>query len=173
MELVREFINTTEPEGTVEEKLADPNSATHWLRKRGLVCEPITKAEFSKLHALREALIAEALAHNGAGDKDQSWAALGELVREAKLQVHIGSEPEQIALVPAACAPADAVIARLMAIIYDAIRRNQWRRLKACRKQSCLWAFYDRSKNGSGTWCDMAICGNRVKAERRRKRSLQ
>ena len=39
-----------------------------------------------------------------------------------------------------------------------------WRRLKACREDTCQWAFYDRSKNRSGTWCSMAVCGNRAKA---------
>ena len=25
------------------------------------------------------------------------------------------------------------------------------------------WAFYDRSRNHGGTWCDMASCGNKLK----------
>ncbi len=173
LELVREFINTFEPERPEGEKLADTNSATQWLRKRGLYSRSLTEAELAKLLTFRETLRAEVLAHNGAGDKDRSWSALGDQLRETKLLVQIGSEAGEVRLIPAAPASADAVIARLMAIMYDAIRRNEWRRLKACRKHSCLWAFYDRSKNSSGTWCDMAVCGNRIKAQRRRKRSMQ
>lgn len=30
----------------------------------------------------------------------------------------------------------------------------------------CGWLFLDRSRNRSRTWCDMAVCGNRVKANR-------
>ncbi|MDE1159142.1 MAG: CGNR zinc finger domain-containing protein [Neorhizobium sp.] len=30
----------------------------------------------------------------------------------------------------------------------------------------CGWLFVDRSKNRSRMWCDMAVCGNRVKASR-------
>ncbi|TPP10607.1 CGNR zinc finger domain-containing protein [Rhizobium glycinendophyticum] len=41
-------------------------------------------------------------------------------------------------------------------------------RLKICGH--CGWLFLDRSKNRSRTWCDMAICGNRVKASRHYKR---
>ncbi len=37
-------------------------------------------------------------------------------------------------------------------------------RLKICG--NCGWLFIDRSKNRSRTWCDMAVCGNRVKANR-------
>ena len=31
---------------------------------------------------------------------------------------------------------------------------------------NCGWLFIDRSKNRSRSWCDMAVCGNRVKANR-------
>ena len=37
-------------------------------------------------------------------------------------------------------------------------------RMKICG--SCGWLFLDRSRNRSRTWCDMAVCGNRVKASR-------
>lgn len=41
-------------------------------------------------------------------------------------------------------------------------------RMKICGH--CGWLFLDRSKNRSRTWCDMAVCGNRVKASRHYKR---
>ncbi|HWU62536.1 MAG TPA: CGNR zinc finger domain-containing protein [Ensifer sp.] len=34
--------------------------------------------------------------------------------------------------------------------------------LKIC--PNCEWLFLDRSKNKSRAWCDMAVCGNRMKA---------
>ncbi|WP_426515834.1 CGNR zinc finger domain-containing protein [Diaminobutyricibacter sp. McL0618] len=37
-------------------------------------------------------------------------------------------------------------------------------RVKLCAADDCRWAFYDRSKNGSRTWCSMGVCGNRQKA---------
>lgn len=37
-------------------------------------------------------------------------------------------------------------------------------RVKLCAADDCRWAFYDRSKNGSRTWCSMGLCGNRQKA---------
>jgi predicted RNA-binding Zn ribbon-like protein len=46
-----------------------------------------------------------------------------------------------------------------------------WERLKACAlHDTCEWAFYDWSKNRSGTWCDMKVCGNRSKARAYRER---
>ncbi|WP_454745377.1 CGNR zinc finger domain-containing protein [Ciceribacter selenitireducens] len=42
-------------------------------------------------------------------------------------------------------------------------------RLKICG--NCGWLFLDRSKNRSRTWCDMAVCGNRMKANRHYRRT--
>ena len=44
--------------------------------------------------------------------------------------------------------------------------------LKIC--PNCEWLFLDRSKNRSRAWCDMAVCGNRVKARLHyRKKKLE
>ena len=40
------------------------------------------------------------------------------------------------------------------------------RLLRACEKPDCRWLFLDTSKNRSRRWCDMKICGNRMKARR-------
>ncbi|MEX2032805.1 MAG: CGNR zinc finger domain-containing protein, partial [Dehalococcoidia bacterium] len=39
-----------------------------------------------------------------------------------------------------------------------------------CRGDDCHWAFFDRSKNRSRVWCDMAACGARSKARTYRER---
>jgi predicted RNA-binding Zn ribbon-like protein len=41
---------------------------------------------------------------------------------------------------------------------------TETRRLRICG--NCGWLFVDRSRNGSRIWCDMAVCGNRRKAQR-------
>ena len=48
---------------------------------------------------------------------------------------------------------------------------GSWTRLKACLDTGCGWAFYDRSRNRSGQWCD-TTCGSRhkVRAYRARRR---
>ncbi|MCU1680665.1 MAG: hypothetical protein JWQ81_1404 [Amycolatopsis sp.] len=55
----------------------------------------------------------------------------------------------------------------------DAQRANQWRRLKACRNSRCGVTFFDRSKNNSGAWHDVRVCGNvaNVRAHRARVRA--
>ncbi|MDQ5834857.1 MAG: CGNR zinc finger domain-containing protein, partial [Actinomycetota bacterium] len=53
------------------------------------------------------------------------------------------------------------------------VENGQWERLKACPRETCFWAFYDRSKNRSGRWCRMEECGNieKARAFRERKRT--
>lgn len=39
-------------------------------------------------------------------------------------------------------------------------------RVHECGSESCRWLFLDTSKNHSRRWCDMKVCGNRMKARR-------
>jgi len=39
-------------------------------------------------------------------------------------------------------------------------------RVRACGSETCRWLFLDTSKNHTRRWCDMKICGNRMKARR-------
>jgi len=52
-------------------------------------------------------------------------------------------------------------------------RADTWRRLKLCRNAVCNSAFYDRSKNNSGVWHDVKMCGNaaNLRASRARRRA--
>jgi predicted RNA-binding Zn ribbon-like protein len=49
--------------------------------------------------------------------------------------------------------------------------RDTLRRLKLCRNEYCGSAFYDRSKNNSGVWHDVHVCGNaaNLRASRARR----
>jgi predicted RNA-binding Zn ribbon-like protein len=62
------------------------------------------------------------------------------------------------------------VLARLAAIVARSQAEGTWPRMKACPNDSCHWAFYDRSRNRSRTWCTMSVCGNRAKARSYRAR---
>jgi predicted RNA-binding Zn ribbon-like protein len=39
-------------------------------------------------------------------------------------------------------------------------------KVRACGNPDCRWLFLDTSKNHTRRWCDMKICGNRMKARR-------
>ena len=101
-------------------------------------------------HTLRALL----LANNGE-------ALDGNLALEASVTVVLNGDG-------AARLVADDVVGELLAIVARAQADGTWQRMKAC--PACGWAFYDRSRNRSRTWCTMAICGNRAKARSYRAR---
>jgi predicted RNA-binding Zn ribbon-like protein len=39
-------------------------------------------------------------------------------------------------------------------------------KVRACDNPECRWLFLDTSKNHTRRWCDMKVCGNRMKARR-------
>lgn len=168
LDRVREFVNTVDFESG-NDKLADEKTAASFFAGQGFEHAPAA-AELAGIREFREAIRRVLLANSGDGDLDEAWASFVPLASGTPARIVL--EPDGSARL-ASCktsAAGEAVRAELLGIIYDAIRSGTWRRLKACRKDTCLWAFYDHSKNGSGTWCSMAVCGNRVKAQRRRSR---
>jgi len=61
-------------------------------------------------------------------------------------------------------------MALLLVPVANSIGDGSRQRVKACRAPDCHWAFYDRSRNHSGVWCKMAVCGNRTKVRTYRAR---
>ena len=90
--------------------------------------------------------------------------ALRALADAADLRVAVGDDGSVVVQ------PAGGGLAALLLIIRDAQRDGSWERLKACRNPDCRWAYYDRSHAGRGAWCDMAVCGNRMKNRSLRSR---
>ena len=52
-------------------------------------------------------------------------------------------------------------------------RSGDWKRLKICANPDCSVSFFDRSRNRSGVWHDVHVCGNAInlKASRSRRRA--
>ncbi|MGW1711079.1 CGNR zinc finger domain-containing protein [Streptomyces sp. NPDC002206] len=57
--------------------------------------------------------------------------------------------------------------------IFQAQQARTWPRLKMCRNDRCATMFYDRSRNNSGVWHDVKVCGNaaNLRAYRARQRA--
>jgi predicted RNA-binding Zn ribbon-like protein len=45
-------------------------------------------------------------------------------------------------------------------------------RIRTCGNPRCRWLFVDRSRLGNRVWCEMAVCGNRMKVGRHRMRPV-
>ena|SRR5579863_733898 len=48
----------------------------------------------------------------------------------------------------------------------DLMTSDAVHRVRACDNPECRWLFLDTSKNHTRRWCDMKLCGNRMKARR-------
>jgi predicted RNA-binding Zn ribbon-like protein len=172
LELVREFVNTLEIDGeTRSEELRTPQQLEGWLRRRGLLPQSTTldDDDLRRGLQLREALRGMLLAHNGVPVGRDPFEAFDRLTAAARLSVRVAGdggtllEPTESGL--------EGAIGRIAAIVYRSEIEGTWDRLKACAADDCHWAFYDASRNRSGTWCDMSSCGNRAKVRAYRQRT--
>jgi predicted RNA-binding Zn ribbon-like protein len=48
----------------------------------------------------------------------------------------------------------------------DFLLSDRSMQLRCCACETCRWLFLDTSKNHTRRWCDMKLCGNRMKARR-------
>ncbi|HKH51138.1 MAG TPA: CGNR zinc finger domain-containing protein [Mycobacterium sp.] len=171
LRLVQALVNTVElADGS--DRLADEADARPWLVHTHLLAPhaDLTDADLELVRAVREALRAM-LVHN-AGGPPPNKTALGTL-RSVASRGSAHASLDDYGEVRLA-ADGDCVRERLMElmlIMRDAQRDDTWPRLKACANDECQWAFYDRSRNHGGTWCEMAACGNKLKNRAFRARS--
>jgi predicted RNA-binding Zn ribbon-like protein len=170
LELVRGFVNTLDL-GAQTDELDSPVALGEWLSEHRLGAVKATHGDLRRAIELREALRAVLLAHTDRMPVPEwSTAALDDAACRARLQLRF-DEHGEASLQPEARG-ADAALGRLLAIVHVAIGQGTWPRLKACRDHRCAWAFYDHTKNRSGAWCTMDVCGNRAKARAYRERRL-
>ena len=169
LSLVQRFVNSLDLDHR-DEELTGPENLRDWFAERGLLNpdERVSEGDLRRTIDVREGLRALLLANNGAELDEAAVERLERAASRAGVRVSFGAggQPE---LVPDAVG-VDGAIARIMAIVAEAKVDGTWDRLKACPRDDCLWAFYDRSKNHSGRWCSMETCGNVEKARSYRER---
>ena len=169
LHLVQRFVNSVDLESG-EDELSSPEALRDWFAERGLMDagDTVSAADLKRAVDVREGLRAVLLQNNGLPRDESRIERLDRVVGRAGVRVRFvpGRDPE---LVPDATG-VDGAIARLMAIVAAAVEHGRWERLKACPREECEWAFYDKSKNRSGRWCTMESCGNIEKAKAFRAR---
>jgi predicted RNA-binding Zn ribbon-like protein len=167
--LVQSFVNTWEGDTGID-LLGDRDSAESWLREAELLEGSLGEEDRAEAQGLREA-IRTLLVHNAGGPAPESSdiETLASVAAGCLLRPVLASDGA-IELAPAEWPERSPQLARLLLIIHDAQREGTWARLKACRNPDCRWAYFDRSHAGRGAWCDMAVCGNRIKNRNFRSR---
>jgi predicted RNA-binding Zn ribbon-like protein len=155
-----------------EERLLDAASAKRWLVDSGLAAAGVVvgDAELESLRALRGAvrtLIGANLAESADGGNLDAAAAL--LAGRAPALIPGGDGELTLDLEPARSV--EEFAGQIAGIIFRSQLNGEWGRLKICASDDCRWAFFDASRNRGGTWCQMEVCGNRVKNRRYRARA--
>jgi predicted RNA-binding Zn ribbon-like protein len=169
LELVRTFVNTYDAEDG-SDQVAEPAALGAWLSERGLLPADhrVSPAEHRRARDVRSALHATLRSHHGDPLPPEAPQLLEDAACRARLAVRF-SDRGCSRLEPRADG-VDGALGRLLAIAHEADVTGTWSRLKVCPADDCLVAFYDQSRNRSGVWCDMAVCGNRAKVREYRER---
>ena len=145
--LLVDFLNTVDEEQGTDD-LADDRTTATWFREHGLDV-PTTDAARRVRTALRTA---------ADGRADPAGKTLG-----VPLEVTVQADGTPLLTSSDPLGPIVAAAARLAI-------DGRWRRIKLCVMDTCRYAFYDESRNQSGRWCSMAVCGNRAKTRAFRAR---
>lgn len=170
---IQAFANTLDIEED-SDRLESPESFKRWLLEAELI---VPSYEIRPHHLrigreLRETL-RDNLAANSAGEPDA--AATRKLAQRAGT-MQIDLRPDDAGHLALDLSPAESLArlgSQLIAIAFQSQIEGTWPRLKLCENPDCRWAFYDSSRNRSGSWCRMGLCGNRLKNRAYRERHRQ
>jgi predicted RNA-binding Zn ribbon-like protein len=147
-DLLIDFLNTVDEESR-EDEWPDDAAARAWFRSHGLTTRGVVARE---ARAVRDAVRA---AIDGRTPPPAALAAV---------PLHAAPAGDGLAL--ASAHPLGPFVAAAVRLAYE----GHWDRLKLCDMHSCRYAFYDTSRNRSGRWCTMSVCGNRAKTRAFRER---
>jgi predicted RNA-binding Zn ribbon-like protein len=162
----RHFVQHADKDPRDRDELHSTEALRHWLIANGLspASTRVSRADLALTIQLRDAL-------RGLIDRDragtQAAKALNKLTRELPLTVDFaGSRPTLTYEGSAVSRFLADVLAGCVAAGFE----GRWSRLKMCAAPDCRWVFHDDSRNSLGRWCNMNVCGNRVKTRNYRAR---
>jgi predicted RNA-binding Zn ribbon-like protein len=149
-----DLLNTTPVvESVATDVLADDAAARSWLRARGA-----DGADLAAVRDLRGDLQRVVRGEAGAELLNRYVASVRHVPR-----IHDGGL--DWTLEEAADWPAQIVLA------WGDVQNERPGRLRACANDECQRFLLDRSRGGTGRWCSMSGCGNRMKARRHYERT--
>lgn len=166
---VQGFLNTLDVESGVDE-LATPAGVAQWFARHGRMPPgaQVSEDDRQRVVAVREALRAVLRSHHGEALDPRAAQALDSIAAGSPLRLSFAGSG-RASLVPRGTDTGSHLV-ELLAIVHRAQLLGTWERLKVCAADTCQWAFFDSSRNRSGTWCSMEVCGNREKVREHRAR---
>ena len=171
--LLQSFLDSIDME-TAGDDLESLPRFRRWLSAHDRVsaAKAATAADLEVARELRRGLRSVLNAHAvGTSVAVADAAALDQLARRVPLAVGVALDGTPV-LRPGAGGGAGVLGEVLVAAVTAAVD-GRWARLRLCANDECSVVFYDQSRNASRRWCDMGVCGNRMKlrAYRARHRS--
>jgi len=157
VELLLDFLNTVDIEAATD-VLGDERAWWKWVADRRLPPSGSPSRAKTVRDALRTSLTQR---HTGQYPTVRLPAPVGAGGGAVRVELS-GGVPTLVS--------EDAIGAVLAAATRLAVA-GYWERIKICPAEDCRWAFCDKSRNRSRTWCSMRICGNREKARNWRERA--
>jgi predicted RNA-binding Zn ribbon-like protein len=168
--LVQAFLNSRDPDTHVD-ALGNAVLAKSWLAAAGLLGAEaqVRPDELALAHEVRDGI--RSLLPSG-GDEAGDPARLDPIreltqTRHPRLAI---DDRGRLSLANSTHHDLADGLFDLLLIIHAAQQDGSWSRLKVCANPECRWVFYDRSRNQHGHWCNMDVCGNRLKNRRLRAR---
>jgi predicted RNA-binding Zn ribbon-like protein len=169
LRLIQAFLNSKNTKSERED-FSNASALKEWLVEAKLIPPKaeVSESDVRQATAVRDAFIRLIETRGGEKIDPSAVDVLNRTTRSAQMSVSFG--PEGRAQLEPLAPAVDGALGKLIAIVVDSMADGTWENLKMCRGDDCSWAFYDRSKNHSGAWCDINDCGNVAKARSYRAR---
>jgi len=132
------------------------------------------RAALTSMRSLRESLYRVlAAAADGrrapAGDLDEINDEVAAACAHAKLAARDGAYMLTFDA-PDTSSLTQPIVTPVVRAAIDLLTGGSLARVRRCADASCGWLFLDATRSGTRRWCDMAVCGNRSKVRRFRRR---
>jgi predicted RNA-binding Zn ribbon-like protein len=179
---VQDLLNTKsagKPRGAdLLDQLADAQEwlnagLAEWCRAAGKAPQSVElgQRDLKELRSFRSQIALAVRAGDGPDDASESDVAPALPAAGADLRLagsgRVHAEPQG--------SGARQIVSLVLLEVFEAQLTDTWRRLKTCRNHRCEAAFFDRSRNNSGAWHDVRVCGNaeNLRAHRARKKAAR
>jgi len=166
--LLMDFVNTRDIEAG-SDAIDSPVALRRWIEQRlGTPLRSVDEDKWRTMVETRESLREVLASHSGAELNRKALRQLNRAGKSAEIRPQwddagrASFEPHDVG--------ATGALARIFSAVIAAQSDGTWDRLKVCPADDCRYAFYDHSKNRSGRWCTMRVCGNRAKTRTYRQR---
>jgi len=167
-------------EPPAEELLKDFDDLVHFTEQSGLMSNAQARRLLRNVSTSKGAQIVDAVrelreasaevlyaALEGKDPSASSIKLLERYCREAQESEHLRWDGAKLAWELAqSSAPSELPLWMLSLSAAELMTSEEMHKLRACGNSECQWLFLDTSKNHTRRWCDMKICGNRMKARR-------